>query len=864
MSSDWQKLANLWYRKQEVYTTKWTDDPDRLHLCVVAGAPCGGPVATVRDEHVFQPVRGSLKPELQTWTSAGRLIASVEWPHTGLLTMGWSSQETLVCVFESGVVRTFTVMCEPLNYFTVDERIKSEGGAIMAALWPSGVALLTRRYSLFVNASLTRAGDAGFKCADIKSYSAPLCLCVLPSTAENSAEIQLVVGTTDGPTLLVDRHEVKDIGLTDGPFMAFSVSSSGKLLACLSTKGVFKVLAAGSDMRVLDVANIELRKKPKQMVWCGDDCIALYLAVQTPSNSLQHVLFVGGPQNDWIPYQYDAPLHLVSECDGCRILGAHKVEFVQRVQKSTEEIFSLGSFDPPAMLCYALERYTEGDVCAQESLCGIKDDLADAVTACIDASLCEREPKTCKDLLNAAGFGRHFLTEPVDADRNKNACKNLRICMNLRQAPIDIPISVAQLEKLGIAGLTLRLVQRHHHLLAFRICEWVGHPRDKVLHHWACEKIRAAKGSPDTDEQLCDQILEKFKGCPGIGFAEIARVAAEMYRLHLATRLLNQEPRSQAQVNVSIQLGREGDEENSQMMLRLAAEKATQSWDPDLIHRGIAAACNGDPCERGADMEKVASLIKERPTELQAFSDLFASTLLAGEHHDRLRRFYENLGQRRQAASVAVHEVFKKRDAEERMNRLRHAKQQFSQSDQVSQEAEKFSMQFSSQASGEEIELLKAQIELEEQAVLKKWLNGPHKFAGKSLTSTLAKLIELGEVVEADNLRTKMKITDKRYWRIKIRALSKAGHVSELEMLAKNRTSPIGYELFIEAFLEHQRHDLALPFVPKVKSSEQQAIYYSRMGMEEDAQRARAQGQELSGAGRLLQNIFGGGRSSNG
>ncbi|CAE8640943.1 unnamed protein product, partial [Polarella glacialis] len=79
-------------------------------------------------------------------------------------------------------------------------------------------------------------------------------------------------------------------------------------------------------------------------------------------------------------YQYDSPLHLVSECDGCRILGTHKVEFVQRVPTSTEAIFSIGSFDPPAMLCYALERYEKGDVCAQESLRPIKDDLADAVT----------------------------------------------------------------------------------------------------------------------------------------------------------------------------------------------------------------------------------------------------------------------------------------------------------------------------------------------------------------------------------------------------------------------------------------------------------------------------------------------------
>lgn len=44
------------------------------------------------------------------------------------------------------------------------------------------------------------------------------------------------------------------------------------------------------------------------------------------------------------------------------------------------------------------------------------------------------------------------------------------------------------------------------------------------------------------------------------GFAEVARVAAEMYRPHLATLLLNHEPRSHAQVQVLVQLSREGDE----------------------------------------------------------------------------------------------------------------------------------------------------------------------------------------------------------------------------------------------------------------------------------------------------------------
>lgn len=50
---------------------------------MAAGAPFGGPVATVRNENVFQAVKGSLQPELETWTASGRRIASSPWTHTG-------------------------------------------------------------------------------------------------------------------------------------------------------------------------------------------------------------------------------------------------------------------------------------------------------------------------------------------------------------------------------------------------------------------------------------------------------------------------------------------------------------------------------------------------------------------------------------------------------------------------------------------------------------------------------------------------------------------------------------------------------------------------------------------------------------
>ena len=57
---------------------------------------------------------------------------------------------------------------------------------------------------------------------------------------------------------------------------------------------------------------------------------------------------------------------MVSECDGCRVMGTHKIELVQRVPQSVESIFSIGSYDPPALLLFALEKYEKGDVCAQD------------------------------------------------------------------------------------------------------------------------------------------------------------------------------------------------------------------------------------------------------------------------------------------------------------------------------------------------------------------------------------------------------------------------------------------------------------------------------------------------------------------
>lgn len=53
------------------------------------------------------------------------------------------------------------------------------------------------------------------------------------------------------------------------------------------------------------------------------------------------------------------------------------------------------------------------------------------------------------------------------------------------------------------------------------------------------------------------------------------------------------------------------------IMLRLALDKAARSWDPDLMHSALFAACLGDPCERSSDIQSCARLIKEKLYDLQ-------------------------------------------------------------------------------------------------------------------------------------------------------------------------------------------------------------------------------------------------------
>lgn len=841
MSSDWQTLADVWYRKREIYDMAWGDDSEMLRVCFVAGAPCGGPVACIPNQKEWQEVRGGMKPRIQIFTSAGKLISQSMWAHSGLIAMSWTSTELLACVFKDAAIRTFSVYCEMLHYFTVDETCKAEG-VLMTSFWSEGVAILTTGCKIFVNSSFEKTACTQF--VDFGLMNLPLSICVIPPPDDSPGDAQVLVATTQGPVLLCERERHRDIALEDGPYQTFALSPSGTFLACLSNSGLFKVLAVKDLSQLLDVANIECRKQPKQMVWVGNDCIALYLQIATPSNSFQHVLFVGGPQNDWIPYQYDYPVHLVSECDGCRIVGTQKCEFLQRVPTSTEAIYGVGSCEPPAMLCYALERFEAGDVRAEESLRAIKDELSDAINSCIDAASYEPDCATAQSLLKAAVFGRHFLNEKssVFSKSFMETSRNLRICLALRGTPLEIPVTCTQLQEVGIPGMLTRLAQRRAHLLAVRICDWVGVSKDRVLIHWASVKIKHALSL--TDEQLCTAIKQKFDACDGISYAEVAGVAAKAHRPNLAIMLLNNEPRGRDQVHLLLKLNEIG----------LAFEKACANGDPNLLHEclGTILALESE------GIQKLVTMIKENPQVMQLASNVFVmsqrSTCKRSENYDKLQQVLERLTKHFQATQASILNAYTKNSVDDRVNHLKYSAQKFTHGEGT--DAEKASMQFCATVSNDEATLLKMQEQYQADAVMKNWDGRDRNFLGLSLADTITKLIVMNQVAVADRLNEKMKMPEKRYCRIKVKALAKAQNFDELSAMAQLRTLPIGYEVIVEAFLSGDRKDMAAQFVPKIKSFELQAKYYAKMGMHAEAQAAYARKDERTGGLLSSMNIF--------
>ncbi|KAK6912435.1 Vps16, C-terminal [Dillenia turbinata] len=809
VAAEWQLLYNRYYRKPEIYTLQWKHID--LSRNKVAAAPFGGPIAVIRDDSkIVQLYAESALRKLRIFNSAGVQISETVWKHPGgrLIGMSWTDDQTLICIVQDGTVYRYNIHAELIEPSISMGKECFEQNVVECVFWSNGVVCITEGYQLFCIPDFRNPKPC--KLADPNLEELPLCAAVIEPQYTMSGNVEVLLGVNDY-VLLVEEDGVQQLGVGVGPLQKMVVSRNGKLLASFTHDGRLLVLSTDFSKIIFEYS-CESTLPPEQLAWCGMDSVLLYW---------DDMLLMVGPYGDPVRYIYDDPIILIPECDGVRILSNTSMEFLQRVPDSTVSIFKIGSTMPAALLYDALDHFDRRSAKADENLRLIRSSLPEAVEACIDAAGHEFDLSRQRTLLRAASYGQAFCSH-IQRDRFQEICKILRVLNAVRHHEIGILLSIQQYKLLTPSVLLARLINAHHHLLALRISEYLGMNQEVVIMHWACSKITASLAIPDAT--LLEILLDKLRICKGLSYAAVAAHADKTGRRKLAAMLVEHEPRSSKQVPLLLSIG----EEDTALL------KATESGDTDLVYLVLFHIWQKRPPLEFFGMIQARPLARDlfityaRCYQHEFLKDFFLTTGLLQEVAFLLWKESWELGNNPMASKgSALHGP--------RIKHIEKAQNLFSETKEHN---------FEAKAAEEHAKLLRIQHELEvttKQAI----------FVDSSISDTIRTCIVLGNHRAAMKVRTEFKVSEKRWYWLKVFALATIRDWDALEKFSKEKRPPIGYRPFVEACIDAEEKGEALKYIPKLADPRERAESYARIGMAKEAADAASQAKDGELLGRL-------------
>ncbi|KAJ3299233.1 hypothetical protein HK104_009629 [Borealophlyctis nickersoniae] len=722
------------------------------------------------DKKILSLQNQNLKPVMYIYTSSGKLINQFQWDKGRIINIGWTNTEHLICVLEYGGVRVYDIHGEFVQ-FSLGQDAK-DCGVIDCQIWEGGLVALTANFKLVAVTDWEEPRPNVI--ADKALSQAPHCWTIIPPQFTLSRHLEILLGVNN-TILVADATSVQDQLLQQGPFSRMSVSPNGKFLALFTADGRLWVVSSDFQKNLAEFST-NSDTAPLQMTWCGTDSVVLHW---------EDTILMVGPFGDWIKYSYEGVVHLVPEFDGVRIISNDRCEFLQRVPTVTEEVFKIGSTAPGAILYDAFDHFERGSPRADENIRNIKTELTEAVDTCIEAAAHEVHPQRQRSLLKvgiylnlplmsikAASFGKSFL-ESYNADKYVNMCQTIRVLNAVRHYEVGIPLTYTQYVRLTADVLINRLVNRNHHLLALRMCEYLKINRDRVLIHWACAKIKRSLEDEDT---LCRIIVDKLGGdSAGMSYTEIAKAAYEAGQTKLATKLLDYEPQPANQVPLLMSMKED----------ELALTKAIESGDTDLVYLVMLHM------KRQLPTAEFFRIINGKPLACSLLESYCKQ-----QDSQLLRDFYYQDDRRVESANVAIIEGYGlnvgiqravligseflggssclcvnafMQDLAGRTAKLKVALKLYSDDKERA---------FETKATDDQIKLLQLQAVLERETA--------HAFTDLSISETIFKLLLLGHANRAAKVKSDFKVPDKRFWWLKVKALIQSHNWEALEKFAKS------------------------------------------------------------------------------
>ncbi|PPS07180.1 hypothetical protein GOBAR_AA13467 [Gossypium barbadense] len=124
-------------------------------------------------------------------------------------------------------------------------------------------------------------------------------------------------------------------------------------------------------------------------------------------------------------------------------------------------------------------------------------------------------------------------------------------------------------------------------------------------------------------------------------------------------------------------------------------------------------------------------------------------------------------------------------------------------------------------------------------------------FVDSSISDTIRTCIVLGNHRAAMKVKTEFKVSEKRWYWLKVFALATIRDWEALEKFSKEKRPPIGYRPFVEACIDADEKGEALKYIPKLADLRERAEAYARIGMAKEAADAASQAKDGELLGRL-------------
>ena len=373
--------------------------------------------------------------------------------------------------------------------------------------------------------------------------------------------------------------------------------------------------------------------------------------------------------------------------------------------------------------------------------------------------------------MKAASYGKAFCPT-VDSNEFVSVAKKLRILNDIRTPNVGMPLTSAQFDRLTPDVLVNRLTMRGHHILAICICESLHLKINRVLVHWASEKIKKLALTSLSDEMICNKIKEKLSNYERVSYLEIATAAYHAGRRRLATMLLDFEASTADQVPLLLSMNEE----------ELALQKAVNSEDTDLIYLTLFHLERARP-----DKDVFHRLVLSHPEAgilLRTFYKSKMDILDRAPLHNLLmfnKNYYD-------AGIAAAQHAAMQSALPRKIQLLRDSAALYNQGRDLSQ---------LKLLTEEQIELLEIQKGLE--------LRTHQPFLDLSISETLYNIMLLPTDNPTDILKwntefnkivKKFKVSEKTIYSIKIHCFSQTNQWDAMSKLANEKKSPIGYKPF--------------------------------------------------------------------